>query len=88
MARQLIEERSRKFDPGEFKNHYAEALRALVKDKVEGGLSTEVSGGSVEPSGGTVIDFMEALRRSTGKSTAKPAASRSKPPLRGKSANR
>ncbi len=30
MAKQLIVERTRKFDPGEFKNHYAEALRALV----------------------------------------------------------
>ena len=78
MAKQLIEERARKFDPSEFKNHYAEALRALVKDKVAGGLSTEVLGGDDEPSGGTVIDFMEALRRSTGKATAKSTAPRSK----------
>lgn len=74
MAKQLIEERSQKFDPSEFKNHYAEALRALVKEKVEGGLSTEVAGGKDEPSGGQVIDFMEALRRSTGKSSGKPAS--------------
>ncbi len=78
MAKQLIEERARKFDPAEFKNHYAEALRALVKEKVAGGLSTEVAGGNDEPSGGTVIDFMEALRRSTGKSKAKPASGRTK----------
>lgn len=74
MAKQLIEERSQKFDPTEFKNHYAEALRALVKEKVEGGLSTEVAGGRDEPSGGQVIDFMEALRRSTGKSSGKHAS--------------
>jgi DNA end-binding protein Ku len=78
MAKQLIEERARKFDPSQFKNHYAEALRALVKDKVQGGLSTEVSGGGDEPSGGQVIDFMEALRRSTGKATAKSSGTRSK----------
>ncbi|MET0408559.1 MAG: Ku protein [Hyphomicrobium sp.] len=71
MAKKLIDERTHKFDPSEFKNHYAEALRALVKEKVEGGLSTEVSGGGDEPSGGTVIDFMEALRRSTGQSSPK-----------------
>ncbi len=74
MAKQLIEERSQKFDPTEFKNHYAEALRALVKEKVEGGLSTEVAGGRDEPSGGQVIDFMEALRRSTGKAGGKHAS--------------
>jgi DNA end-binding protein Ku len=78
MAKQLINERTKKFDPSDFKNHYAEALRALVKEKVEGGLSTEVAGGGDEPSGGTVIDFMEALRRSTGKSKDKPASGRAK----------
>ncbi|WP_423414511.1 Ku protein [Hyphomicrobium sp. B1] len=78
MAKQLIDERTRKFEPSDFKNHYSEALRALVKEKVEGGLSTEVAGGGDEPSGGTVIDFMEALRRSTGKSKAKPTNTRTK----------
>jgi DNA end-binding protein Ku len=74
MAKKLIDERTQKFDPSEFKNHYAEALKALVKEKVEGGLSTEVAGGSAEPSGGTVIDFMEALRRSTSNSNTKKSA--------------
>lgn len=78
MAKQLIEERTRKFDPAEFKNHYAEALRNLVKEKVAGGLSTEVAGGADETSGGKVIDFMEALRRSTSKAPAKPQGSRAK----------
>jgi DNA end-binding protein Ku len=78
MAKQLINERTKKFDPSEFKNHYVEALRALVKEKVEGGLSTEVSGGADEPSAGTVVDFMEALRRSTGKSKEKPSGGRTK----------
>jgi DNA end-binding protein Ku len=71
MAKQLIAERSRDFDASDFKNHYAEALRNLVKEKVEGGESTEVGGGEERPSGGTVIDFMDALRRSTGKASAK-----------------
>jgi DNA end-binding protein Ku len=71
MAKQLIAERSRAFDPSKFKNHYAEALRKLVKEKVAGGLSTEVAGGDQGPSGGQVIDFMEALRRSTARASAK-----------------
>lgn len=78
MAKQLINERTGKFDPSEFKNHYAEALRALVKEKAAGGLSTEVKGGGDEPSGSTVIDFMEALRRSTGKTKAKPSGTKAK----------
>jgi DNA end-binding protein Ku len=78
MAKQLIEERTQKFEPADFKNHYAEALRALVKEKAEGGLSTEVAGGGDEPSKGTVVDFMEALRRSTSSSKAKPEGRKAK----------
>jgi DNA end-binding protein Ku len=77
MAKQLIAERTREFDASAFKNHYAEALRKLVKDKVEGGESTEV-GGDDRPAGGTVIDFMEALRKSTGKAPAKTTRSKAK----------
>jgi DNA end-binding protein Ku len=78
MAKQLIAERTREFDASEFKNHYAEALRKLVKEKVEGGESTEVSGGDERSAGGTVIDFMEALRRSTGKSPQKTGRAKAK----------
>jgi DNA end-binding protein Ku len=79
MAKQLIAERTREFDASAFKNHYAEALRKLVKDKVEGGESTEVGGGGDDrPAGGTVIDFMEALRKSTGKAPAKATRSKAK----------
>lgn len=87
MAKQLIDERTTTFDPGQFKNHYAEALRRLVKEKVADGESTEVQGGDDRPPSGKVVDFMEALRRSTGKSssgkrttkTTKTAASQQKP---------
>ena len=78
MAKQLIDERTRKFDPGAFKNHYAEALRKLVNEKVAGGESTDVGGGDERPGGGTVIDFMDALRRSTGKAPAKSGRSPAK----------
>ena len=78
MAKQLIDERTREFDASEFKNHYAEALRKLVKEKVEGGESTEVGGGDERSASGTVIDFMEALRRSTGKSPQKTGRAKAK----------
>ena len=78
MAKQLIDERTRKFEPSDFKNHYAEALRKLVKDKAEGGELTEVGGGDERPAGGTVVDFMDALRRSTAKAPAKSGRSGTK----------
>jgi DNA end-binding protein Ku len=92
MAKQLIDSRSHAFDPSEFKNHYAEALRDLVKRKVESGGKVSVEEES-EPRS-KVIDFMEALKRSLGsgsapappaKPPAKPAA-KPKPSAKPKSA--
>lgn len=78
MAKQLISERTKAFDASDFSNHYAEALRKLVKEKVAGGEQIEVSGGDDAPSSGTVVDFMEALRRSTGKDVAKKPTTKTK----------
>ncbi len=72
MAQKLIEERSSEFDPSGYKNHYAQAVKELVARKKEGGQSVAVSGGDDTQSGGTVIDFMEALRRSTEQSKSSP----------------
>ncbi len=72
MATQLIEERSGAFDPAAYRDHYAEALDDLVATKARGG-TVEVSGGDRDELKGTVVDFMEALRRSVaGKSDAAP----------------
>lgn len=71
MAKQLISERTKPFDAGAFKNHYADALRDLVKAKMKGGETVDVSGGDDAPAGATVIDFMEALKKSTGKEGGK-----------------
>ena len=62
MAEELIRTRSGDFDPTEFRNHYAEALRDLVKQKVESGGAVPVEDDSAP--GAKVIDFMEALKRS------------------------
>jgi len=78
MAKQLIGDRSKGFDASQYENHYAEALRNLVKAKRAGGETVDVAGGDDQPSGATVIDFMEALRQSTGKSAAVPAAKNGK----------
>ena len=62
MAADLIQRRSEKFDASQFKNHYAEALRDLVKSKLAKGQTVPVDENQ-EPAG-KVIDFMEALKRS------------------------
>jgi len=93
MAEQLIESRTEPFDPSQFKDHYADALRELVQTKVKSGGSV-----AVEPDaapGAQVVDFMEALKRSLGgggktvparkaASAKTKAASKSAPKAKGK----
>ena len=62
MAEDLVKRRSEAFDASKFKNHYAEALRALVKSKVSQGKNVAVE--ENDQSETKVIDFMEALKRS------------------------
>jgi DNA end-binding protein Ku len=64
MAKDLIRQRASPFDPVAYKNHYAEALRDLVKSKLKGGKSVEVGEDELEQERGKVIDFTEALKRS------------------------
>jgi DNA end-binding protein Ku len=63
MAKDLIQRKSAPFDPSAYKNHYAAALRELVQSKIKGG-GTVAVGEEEGQRPGTVIDFMEALRRS------------------------
>lgn len=73
MAEQLIDARTEAFDPSKFKNHYAEALRDLVKTKLAAGGATPVEDNN--QGGAKVLDFMEALKRSLqGGGEAKPDA--------------
>ncbi|WP_181706190.1 Ku protein [Chthonobacter rhizosphaerae] len=66
MAKDLIDRKSERFDPSAFENHYAQALRELVDRKIKSGKSVAV--GEEEAEGpSTVVDFMEALRRSVAK---------------------
>jgi DNA end-binding protein Ku len=76
MAEDLIDRRSEPFDAGRFRNHYAEALRDLVKAKLGRGETVPVEE-QVEP-GAKVLDFMEALKRSVAASEAPP-----EPPKKG-----
>ena len=62
MAGSLIETLSGDFDPGQYKDSYREALQAVIDAKVEGREVTQPE--SAQPTGGTVVDLMAALRAS------------------------
>jgi DNA end-binding protein Ku len=85
MAKDLIRQRASPFDPAAYKNHYAEALRDLVKSKLMGGKAVEVGEEELDEERGKVIDFTEALKRSVARAAGsrmqrvnKPAGTRRK----------
>jgi len=65
LAIQLIEQKTRPFEPRAFHDRYQDALKALVQEKMKGRkvVAPEEEG---RPSGTNVIDLMEALQRSLG----------------------
>ncbi len=62
MAGSLIETLSGDFDAGQYKDSYREALQAVIEAKVEG--REVVQPQSDQPTSGTVVDLMAALRAS------------------------
>jgi len=62
MAGSLIETLSGDFDPGQFKDEYREALQAVIEAKIEG--REVVQPAEAQPTSGTVVDLMAALRAS------------------------
>ena len=77
MATDLIARKSAPFDPDRFQNHYATALRQLVDEKIKTGHAVAVGENETERPG-TVVDFMEALKRSVAQAGGDPAAAASK----------
>jgi len=81
LAEELIERKTKPFDPKAFSDPYEAALRELIDAKIENRPLESID----EPQiGAKVIDLMEALKRSVGGKTAtttkKAAASAKKPP--------
>ncbi len=62
MAGSLIDTLTGAFDPSEYKDSYREALEAVIEAKVEG--REVVQPTDAQPTSGTVVDLMAALRAS------------------------
>lgn len=74
LAVQLIEKKASAFRPEKFEDHYATALRTLIKDKLKG--RKIVTHEDERPKGGNIVDLMEALKKSVGGGPTKPKTSR------------
>ena len=71
IALKIIDQQAGDFDPSEFVDHYEEALKALIDEKLKGHKPKSVAA----PKDTNVVDLMEALRQSLQKSGASaPAA--------------
>jgi DNA end-binding protein Ku len=75
LATELIERKTRPFDPKAFKDAYAEALRDLVERKREG-QAIVVTGEEERRGPGKVINLIEALKRSVGEAAEAPPSRR------------
>src|SRR5438105_9285488 len=60
LAKELIARKSGPFDPRAFKDHYGDALKALVEEKRKRGKIVEEEEQPEAPAKGKVIDLMEA----------------------------
>jgi DNA end-binding protein Ku len=83
LAVQLIGQKSSPFKPEAYQDHFQEALKALVQQKMKGTkvVAHEEAG---RPTGANVVDLMEALKRSVGhtgkgKQTTEPATASAAP---------
>ena len=81
LAVQLIEQKTSPFKPEVFRDHYQDALKELVQEKMRG-RKIVTQDEAARPAGTNVVDLMEALKRSVGqpgRATTKTAAARSEP---------
>ena len=70
LAKELIERKTGKFEPEDFKDEYVEAVSELIQAKIENRAPEIVTG---EPDGAKIINIMDALKKSVagGKKTAR-----------------
>ncbi|MCV2393796.1 Ku protein [Actinotalea sp. M2MS4P-6] len=86
MAASLVESMAMDLDPSQFTDHYAEALEAVIAEKVSTGAVVEHAATEGDEEGGDVVDLLSALQRSVekarqarGESPEEPDESEAKP---------
>jgi DNA end-binding protein Ku len=84
LAKHIVNQRASTFQPEKFEDHYEEALTELINAKRQG----KTVGPRPRPSGGNVVDLMDALKKSLETEAAIKARSPARPPSRGKSPQR
>src|SRR5258705_13816768 len=72
LAKHIVNQKAADFEPERFEDHYEEALTELINAKRQG----KTIGPRPRPSGGNVLDLMDALK----KSLASEAAAKNKKP--------
>jgi len=83
VATALIDKKTAKFDPHEFKNHYQAALRELIARKLKSkGRKIEVEEEKPRKETSNVIDLMAALKKSLESGERTPAKSAAKAPAK------
>ena len=75
MARHIVNQKASTFEPEKFEDHYEEALTELINAKRNG----KTVSAKPRPKGENVVDLMDALKRSIGRSEA-PAPVKGKKP--------
>jgi DNA end-binding protein Ku len=75
LARHIVDQKSGRFEPDKFEDHYETALVDLINSKRNGKPMTA----KARPRGENVVDLMDALRKSIGQGSPAPAKSAKKP---------
>lgn len=70
MAASLVESLAIDLDPTAFTDHYADALEAVIAEKVASGTGVAAEAPTAEAGGGDVVDLLSALQRSVEKARA------------------
>lgn len=70
MAASLVESLAIDLDPTAFTDHYADALEAVIAEKVASGTAVAAEAPAAEAGGGDVVDLLSALQRSVEKARA------------------
>src|SRR5204862_3170022 len=60
LAKHIVNQKAGDFEPEKFEDHYEEALTELINAKRQG----KIVGPRPRPSGGNVVDLMDALKKS------------------------